>query len=158
MSSLLAGKIKEHLDEGLKNLMLLGQSSAGLEKRPPKVWIGDLPPKRKDKDSRELPCVLIVPLAGHFEEGSMVMTVALLCVVYNQEDTDGAGAETDLLNLISKIAELLLPAGQGTPIARRFILEPDERGRLLAWTKSENQPKPFVQADIITTWRYKAWE
>ena len=157
MGALLTQKIKEHLEAGLADLPLLGQTSSGLEKRPAKVWIGDLPPKRKDKESRELPCVLIVPLAGHFEEGAMVMTVALLCVVYNNEEDDGTGAETDLLSLISKIAQLLLPAGQGAPIANRFILEPDEKGRLLSWTKSENQPKPFVQADIITTWQFKSW-
>lgn len=154
--------IKEHLASALSGLSLVIQAANGEKKAgPPCIWIGDLPPKRgKDKPDREIPCVIIIPLAGHQEDGCGIEAVALVCIVFNPEDGDGEGGENDLSVLISTIQGALMPAleSAGEPLSRRFILEPDNRGRVLPWEKSGQQPRPFLQATITSQWRYKGWE
>lgn len=154
--------LKKHLETELAGLNLVHQSDDGRDQAgPPRVWIGDLPPKRrKDAAGREIPCVVIVPHAGHQEDGHGMETVALVCIVYNPEDGDGEGGENDMSILISGIFKALMPAleSKGRPLANRFVLEPDNRGRILPWEKSGQQPRPFLQAAITSQWRYKGWE
>ena len=160
MIPLLLEAMQEKLTAGLSGLALVHQSGEGHKAGPPHVWIGDLPPKRTGKDWTGLPCVLLVPLAGHHDEEGAEVEVALICVVFNPEDGDGTGGENDLSVLLSKVAGLLIDAldSRGCPLADRFVLTPDNRGRVLFWQKSEQQPKPFIQATITSTWRYKSWE
>lgn len=160
MIPLLLEAMKKTLIEGLRDLPMVHQCKEGDKARPPHVWIGDLPPKRSDKDWGALPCVLLVPLSGHLNEDGGEVEVALICIVYNPEQGDSAGAEYDLANLMSKVAQLLIEAleSKGCPLDDRFVLKPDKRGQILPWQKSDQQPKPFTQATIISTWRYKSWE
>lgn len=153
--------LKGHLANTLAGLKLVRQAAGQDQAGPPQVWIGDLPPKRgKDAVARELPCVIVIPYGGHQEEGAAVETIAMVCIVYNSEEGDGEGGENDLATLISAVYEALMPAleSKGLPLAKRFVLEPDYRGRILPWEKSSQQPRPFLQATITSQWRYKGWE
>ncbi len=160
MIPLLLEAMKAKLMAGLKDLSLVHQSEQGNKAGPPHVWIGDLPPKRNPKDWSGIPCALLTPLGGHHSEEGAAADVALICVVFNPEDGDGSGGENDLANLISKITGLLIEAldSKGCPLDGRFVLEPDRQGRILPWQKSDQQPKPFIQATMTSTWRYKGWE
>jgi hypothetical protein len=166
MSALLHKRLKEHLEAALAPLKLArpavekgGEETVG----PPRVFLGDLPPKRSDAASREVPCVLLLPLAGHHEDGGdgyteAVAVIALLCVVYNPEDGDGEGGEADLAALLSAVTGALLPCAHGVPLARRFVLEPDKQGKILEWVKGQEQPRPYLQATMTSQWRFKGWE
>lgn len=160
MIPLLLEAMKEKLAAGLNSLSLVHQSEQGDIVGPPHIWIGDLPPKRKNNQWTGLPCVLLTPLSGHQGEEGAVVEVALICVVFNPEEGDGSGGENDLAVLLSAVTGLLIEAqaSKGCPLADRFILEPDGRGRVLHWQKSDQQPKPFIQATMTSTWRYKGWE
>ena len=160
MIPLLLEAMKKKLSEGLSDLPLVHQGKDGDKAAPPYVWVGDLPPKRSEKDWSALPCVLLVPLSGHHGDEGAETEIALICIVYNPEKGDGSGGENDLANLLSKVVGLLIDAldSKGHPLDDRFILRPDNRGRVLPWQKSDQQPKPFLQATIISTWRYKGWE
>lgn len=160
MIPLLLKAIQEKLADGLKTLPLVHQGEGGNKAAPPHIWIGDLPPKRNSKDYSNLPCILLVPLGGHHSEEGAVVEIALICVCFNPEEGDGTGGENDLANLLSKVTELLIDAleSKGCPLDDRFILEPDRQGRILPWQKSDQQPKPFIQATMTSTWRYKGWE
>lgn len=160
MIPLLLQSLRERLTKGLNGLSLVHQVEQGYKAGPPHIWIGDLPPKRSPKDWGGLPCILLMPLSGHYGDEGAVVEVALICVVFNPEEGDGTGGENDLSILLSAVTGLLIDAleSKGCPLADRFILEPDSRGRVLAWQKSDQQPKPFIQATMTSTWRYKGWE
>lgn len=170
MSAVLLMRLKAHLEAVLLPILLLGQSNDGDVDCAAQVFIGDMPPKRQHRGrpgqppsaegdaGRNLPCVVLVPVAGHQEGGENVETVALICVVYNPQSRDAEAAEADLGVMLSAIAGALTPCANGEPLSKRFTLEADSRGRLLPWVKSEAQPKPFLQATITSVWRYRGWE
>jgi len=160
MIPLLLEALKKRLAAGLGDLALVRQCKDGDKAGPPHIWIGDLPPKRSKEDWSALPGVILVPLSGHLGDEGGEAEVALICVVYNPEDGDGTGAEYDLGHLLSRITRLLLEAleTKGCPLDDRFILLPDKSGKVLPWQKSEQQPKPFMQATMVSTWKYKGWE
>ena len=165
MRALLQRKLKEHLETALAPLKLAGPAVSGEGEDtagPPRVFTGDVPPKRSDAASREVPCVVLVPLSGHHETGDgyteAVAVIALICVVYNPEEGDCEGGEADLAALLSAVTGALLPCAHGTPLARRFVLDVDAKGKLLTWTSGRDQPRPFLQATMTSHWRYKGWE
>ncbi|UQZ90693.1 hypothetical protein C4J81_16380 [Deltaproteobacteria bacterium Smac51] len=159
MYSRLINSLKKHLTEATADLKLVAQSDGGDILVPPRIWTGDLPPKKKNGSVREIPCVVIVPFSGHMDsEQFSCAAIALICCVYNPEDGDSTGGETDLAALISKVSGALYPASQGVPLAGRYILGPDLSGRLLHWEKGDTQPRPFLQATITSHWSYKGWE
>lgn len=171
MSAVLLARLKSRLEEALRPILLLGQSDDGDTECAAQVFIGDMPPKRQHRPKagqpssshesdagRNLPCVVIVPVAGHQEGGENVETLALICVVYNPQSRDAEAAETDLAVMLSTVGGALVPCANGEPLAKRFTLEEDSRGRILPWVKSEAQPRPFLQATITSVWRYRGWE
>ena len=172
MIALLQMRLRDHLRESLSHLRLLGQSGQGDVQTTPKVFIGDTPPKRMKAnaatpatEARELPCVVIFPLSGCLQvDGGAVESeavMALCCAVYNSEkgeQGDLEEVEGDLAALISAVTGALLPCAQGVPLAKRFVLHPDEKGRLLPWVRPEEQPKQFSAATITSRWQFKGWE
>lgn len=171
MSAVLLMRLKSHLEKALRPILLLGQSDDGDVECAAQVFIGDLPPKRQHRArpgqqpssgesdaGRNLPCVVIVPVAGHQEGGENVETVALICVVYNPQSRDAEAAEADLAVMLSTVTGVLAPCANGDPLAKRFSLDEDNRGRILPWVKSEAQPRPFLQTTITSVWRYRGWE
>lgn len=158
MNPLLAPLLKEHLSRELSSLTLVGQSGQEDAARPPQVFIGDLPAKRREKDAREIPCVVIVPLSGFQQEGACVTEVALICAVYNKEEGDGEGVEGDMALLLNALTRALVPCANGAPLGRRFNLVSDQKGRMLPWSKDDKQPQPFMQAIMTSTWNSKGWE
>lgn len=166
MSAVLHRKLKEHLQTALQPVRLLGQSDKGDVECAAQVFIGDLPPKRqpqsgkpdREQPGRNLPCVVLVPITGHHVEGQAVVTLALICVVYNPNGRDAEDAEADLAVLLSSVTGALAPCANGEPLARRFELLADAQGRILPWVKSEAQPHPFLQATITSVWQFRGWE
>ncbi len=156
--------LKEHLQHELASLRLLVPPVGKAEPQvgPPKIWIGDFPPKRgADQANRELPAVLIVPHAGNLiVPGSASLAVAMVAVIWNPEEGDGEAAENDLANLISGVQQALYPAldSVGVPLVKRYVLKADGQGRVLPWEKANSQPRPFLSATILSQWQYKHWE
>ena len=168
MISLLQLRLKERLQAALADLKLIGQSAEGDVIASPQVFIGDIPAKRRntpERAVREVPCVVIIPLSGHIavEDGAAtsVALIAFSCCVYNPEkedDGDWTGVESDLANLVSAVQGALLPCAEGEPLNRRFVLIPDEKGKMLAWVRPEEQPGPFASATVTSRWAFKGWE
>ncbi|MCL2791078.1 MAG: hypothetical protein FWD79_10600 [Desulfobulbus sp.] len=171
MIALLQTRLREHLFQALTSLKLLGQGPDGDVATAPRVFIGDVPPKRMiKKDGKpeavyEVPCVVIVPLSGHLqvENGAVASeaTMALCLSAYNPdkgEQGDLGEVEADLATLLSAVVGALLPCAQGVPMDKRFVLTPDEKGCMLAWVRDEYQPKPFSAITITSRWWFKGWE
>ena len=158
MTTGLLPAIKEHLEKHLQNLPLPGQAEKGVDCiNPPKVWVGNLPPKRQ-KHFDEIPCVVLVPTAGYQDnDGWATTSVALICLIYNNEEGDRIGAENDLMLLLSAITKALLPASQGAPLKEKYNLLSDG-DQVLHWEKNDEQPRPFLQAVIFSKWQCKGWE
>ena len=155
MNTRILPALKACLTDGLADLHLLGQTAEDDAVQPVQVFIGDLPPPENGR--KPFPCVILVPVSGHHEEWGETAVIALICCVYNPEPGDAEGAEQDLAILMSGITRVL-GACRETPLERRFQLVPDHRGRLLAWEKAETNPKPFLQAAMLSHWTMKGWE
>lgn len=137
-------------------------SGSGEEFRTVQIFIGDLPPKRRRSGDTEalddrFPCVVLVPLSGQTESGEDAVTAALICGVYCGEEGDAEGAETDMALLLSRIRQSLAPCLK-EPLEARYRLTPDEKGRLFSWEKTDMQPRPYMQATLMTQWRMKGLE
>ncbi len=136
--------------------------AASVDGFPAQVFIGDLPPKKRrpcdaEKPGEPFPCVVLIPLSGQTDSGEDAMTVALICGVYCGEEGDAEGAETDMALLLSRIRQSLAPCLKA-PLDGRYRLTPDEKGRLFPWEKTDTQPRPYLQATVMTHWRMKGLE
>lgn len=154
MNTRILPALKTCLTDGLADLHLLGQTAEGDAIQPVQVFIGSLP---QPEASKPFPCVILMPVSGHHGGGVENICITLICCVYNPEPGDAEGAEQDLAILMSGITRVL-GACRETPLERRFQLVPDHRGRLLAWEKAETNPKPFLQAAMLSHWTMKGWE
>ncbi len=164
MSPLFLPALKARLLADLADLRLDWRGSGECVEpcRPVRVFIGDLPPKKRhagdtDKLDDRFPCVLLVPVSGHSNDGEDAVTVALICGVYCGEEGDAEGAEMNLALLLSRIRQSLTPCLK-TPLERRYRLTGDAKGRLFPWEKSDMQPRPYIQATVMTEWRMKGLE
>lgn len=149
--------LKKALETALANLPLDRQGGRGKRdgEGPARVFIGDMPPKKGEV--YDLPCVLVIPAQGWEETGEACATVGLVCCVYNAEEGDREGAEMDVALLINAVTRALMPFRQ-TPLEKKFRLVPDAEGRYLRWNKNDMQPRPYVQASILSHWRMKGVE
>lgn len=120
MNTRILPALKACLTDGLADLHLLGQTAEGDAVQPVHVFIGDLPPPENGR--KPFPCIILVPVSGHHEEGGETAVIALICCVYNPEPGDAEGAEQDLAILMSGIARVL-GACRETPLERRFQLD-----------------------------------
>lgn len=130
--------------------------------RPVQVFIGDLPPKKRcpgdvEKPDGPFPCVVLIPASGQTDDGEDAVTVALVCGVYCGDAGDAEGAETDMALLLSRIRQSLTPCRKEA-LDRRYRLTEDAKGRLFPWEKSDMQPRPYIQATVMTHWRMKGLE
>lgn len=130
--------------------------------RPVQVFIGDLPPKKRrpgdaEKPGEPFPCVVLIPASGQTDDGEDAVTVALVCGVYCGDAGDAEGAETDMALLLSRIRQSLTPCRKEA-LDRRYRLTEDAKGRLFPWEKSDMQPRPYIQATVMTHWRMKGLE
>lgn len=145
--------LQKHLEQALASLPLVRQNETV---RPPRIFIGDLPVKQTERD--DIPCVLLMPVSGYQQGGEAGISVGLICCVYNNEEGDREGAEMDIALLLSAVTQALMPCVTA-PLASRYRLVPDPRtGFLLPWEKSDTQPRPFMQATLLSIWRMKGLE
>lgn len=153
MQSAFLTVLKKHLEQALKPLLLVRQ---GDTVRPTRIFIGDLPVKQTERD--DIPCVLLMPVSGYQQSGEACISVGLICCVYNNEEGDREGAEMDIALLLSTVTQALMPCVTA-PLEHRYRLVPDSRtGFLLPWEKSDTQPRPFMQATLLSHWRMKGLE
>lgn len=126
------------------------------EQPPIPVYIGDLP---EDAKESPFPCVILLPLSGFAEGGEFFEELAIMAGVYNGEKGDAEGQEMELSLLIGHIAHFLHEALED-PINNQFTCIRDERGRYMRWQRTDiiNQPSPFAQATLITTWSMLGWQ
>lgn len=134
----------------------------GEPSRPVQVFIGDLPPKKRrpgdvEKPGEPFPCVVLIPLSGQSDGGEDAVTVALVCGVYCGDAGDAEGAESDMALLLSRIRQSLTPCRRDA-LDHRYRLTEDAKGRLFPWEKSDMQPRPYIQATVMTCWRMKGLE
>lgn len=125
------------------------------------IFIGDLPPKKRavgaESVDEPFPCVVLIPASGQTDSGEDAVTVALVCGVYCGDAGDAEGAETDMALLLSRIRQSLTPC-RAQPLDRRYRLTEDAKGRLFPWEKSDLQPRPYMQATVMTHWRMPGLE
>ncbi len=156
MNGCLLVALKKRLHVDLSAMSLLGSGTEGAVIRPVHVHIGNLPPARSG-DPAPQPFVLLAPVSGYLREGESTARVACVCSVYNPEEGDAEGAEMDMAALLSELARSLAPCCK-MPLEGRYRLTPDEKGRLFPWEKSDMQPRPYLQATVMTCWRMKGPE
>ena len=154
MNTSILPALKTCLTDGLADLHLLGQTAEGDAIQPVQVFIGSLP---QPEASKPFPCVILMPVSGHHGGGVENICITLICCVYNPETGDAEGAEQDLAALMSGITRVL-SVYREHPLHSRSQLVPDSRGKLLRWKKAETNPKPFLQAAMLSHWTMKGWE
>lgn len=126
------------------------------------VYVGDLPPKKRRPGTQgaladSFPCVVLVPVSGESLNGEESVTVALVCGVFCGEGGDAEGAETDCALFLSRLRQALWPCFK-KPLDNRYRMAPDEKGRQFPWEKSDLQPRPYIQAAMMTRWCMKGLE
>jgi hypothetical protein len=156
MSFLLLDAMRDYLTEALAGLPLLDPASRGREARlrPPRVLIGELPPRNQEKerepaaDEGGYPFVLLRGGKGEDLIDFSTCDVELVCAVAASER--GEAVEHEIQNLVGWVRTALL--------SRRVIggigeLTPDNRGRLLTWDVYPEYAHPYVAARIQGTWK-----
>lgn len=153
MTWLLLAALKKALEETLRALPLATRPrTAGgtVVAVPPRVCIGDLPPK-SSADAFEAPAVVLQALEGFDDtEGWQHITVALRCIVWNDESVEAV--ENDLANLLSMLRWRCMQC-RTAPLDGRFALEWGENGNWLPWKRPDAQAPQFGEAYVLTHWR-----
>lgn len=153
MNSFFLTELKEFLKVKLEEFML-EQKHNKIEQV--NIFIGDFPPKKNISD-HPFPAVLIIPVSGYSHAGQDVVSVALVPCIYCGEAGSAETAEMDMALLISIIKRALAPC-EKEPLCARYKLEKDSKGTLFTWKKSDLQPRPFMQASLMTDWIMKGLE
>lgn len=147
--------LKAHLDNEFINLPLASRmrdASADIH-RPPKIYIGQLPAK-SGQLAYEAPFLLVQAMNGSDStDGWAEAEIALRFVVYN-DDTEGA--ENDLHNFVAFCRHSLLAFRQ-VALNERFVLA-EKEGAYLPWTRPDEQAPPFLEAYVISNWKFQGWE
>jgi hypothetical protein len=124
--------------------------------RPPQVFVGGLP-HGTAKDLEEVPFVVIQALQGYELMGEGLHRTHVVFRVAVQDEEPEA-AENHLHNLLSLVRRAVMRAQEGGVVNGRYIMQPDDKGRLWFWDRPDEQLPPFVQAYALTTWAMKGIE
>lgn len=165
MIATLMTRIRQRLERDLADLSQAhqGKKPKGDFPGPPRVWIGDQPPKNMPDST--IPCVVIVPVGGFQAEAEAYsVAIDLELSVYNPEGDaekkDTVGAEYDMANLVGWITQSLYPLlfTKDERLDDRYWIVPDGSGRLFYWQKYEGQQRPFLEAVMHTVWQFAYME
>lgn len=159
MSFLLLDAMRDYLTEALSGLPLLTPAVRGREAklRPPRVLIGELPPRNTDKDQEQAepaadeggyPFVLLRGMSGEDLEEFSTCDVQLVCAVAASER--GEALEHEIQNIVGWVRTALLTRRR---IGGKGELIPDKQGRLLTWDVYPEYAHPYVAARIQGTWK-----
>lgn len=156
MSFLLLDAMRDYLTKALAGLPLLDPASRDREtrRRPPRVLIGELPPRNLEKardpaaDEGGYPFVLLRGLSGEDLEDFSTCKVALVCAVAAVER--GEAIEHEIQNLVAWVRTALL---KKRVLDHRAELIPDRQGCLLSWSVYPEYAHPYVAAQIQGTWK-----
>lgn len=152
--SLMRG-LRQHLENEFVNLPLVSRlrDSAESHLRKPAVYIGQLPAKSAQA-AYEAPFVLLQPMNGADTiDGWAEVELALRFVIFNDETE---GAENDLHNFVAFCRHALMRFRQ-LPLDEKFVLQ-EKEGMFLPWTRPDDQAPPFLEAYVISNWKFQGWE
>ncbi len=156
--------LQKHLIERLADFRLewRGEGDAPDGYGAVRIHVGDLPPKQRrpgmvGRLADSFPCVVLVPVSGESVSGEDAVSVALVCAVFCGEEGDAEAVETDCALLLSRLRQALQPCLK-QPLDQRYRLTTDDKGRLFPWEKSDLQPRPYLQATLMTRWCMKGIE
>lgn len=130
--------ITEHLAEmPLRDPAVEDETTDGAF-RSPRVFLGGLPPKRKQgQDNHDFPFVVIRSVGGEDQQDRASIDIQIVCGIYTAEGEEGG--VNDLQNLIDKVRALIL--------SRRVFGGAFEAELPLSWTtgtdEERNQPHPY---------------
>lgn len=153
MSFLLLDAMRDYLTGALAALPLLTPAVRGREAvlRPPRVLIGELPPRSKDEepaaDEGGYPFVLLRVSAGEDREELSACEVTLTCAVAAAER--GEALEHEIQNVVGWVRTALL---KKRVLGGKCRLIPDNQDRLLTWAVYPEYAYPYVAAWIKGTW------
>lgn len=156
MNSFFLAALKARLAEDLASLYLSGVDSEDPVLHPVKIYIGNLPTAQSDVPDPQ-PFVLLIPVSGDFHLGENEIRIDCTCGIFNPEEGDAEGVEMDMAVLLSALASSLVPCSK-TPLEGRYRLTEGSQGRLLSWTKSTVQARPYAETTMATYWRMKGVE
>jgi hypothetical protein len=154
MSMLLLDAMRDYLTESLANFPLLDPAVRGRTASlcPPRVLIGELPPRNKEHDAAAddggYPFVLLRGESGEDLEDFSTCTVSIVCAVAATER--GEALEHEIQNVLGFVRTALL---KKRVIGRRGELIQDQQGRLLKWSVYPEYAHPYVAAQIQGTWK-----
>jgi hypothetical protein len=153
---LLLAALRDHLADSLSGLRLVSPACRGRAAAlvPPRVLIGELPPRNQDAehgpaaDEGGYPVVLLRGEGGEDFEDVSTCGVLIVCAVAASER--GEALEHEIQNLVAWTRTSLLRRRQ---LAAKFELIPDRDGRLLRWSIYPEYAHPYVAAQIQGVWR-----
>ena len=156
MSFLLLDALRDYLTGVLAHLPLLDPASRdrAVRWRAPRVLIGELPPRNKEKerapaaDEGGYPFVLLRGLSGEDLEDFSTCEVSFVCAVAANER--GEAIEHEIQNMVAFVRTALLTK---RIIGGKGELVPDKQGRLLTWNVYPEYTHPYVAAQIQGTWK-----
>ncbi len=153
---LLLNALQDYLTNRLAGLPLVVPASRGRPAglRPPRVLIGELPPRGQDADNGPAadeggyPLVLLRGLSGEDREEQSSCDVVITCAVAAVER--GEALEHEIQNLVAWVRTALLARRR---LGGRYELIPDKQERLLSWSIFPEYAHPYVAAQIQGTWK-----
>lgn len=114
----------------------------------PRLFIGALPPKRKQGQTNEdFPFIVVRAPSGEDGEENSDIQTQIICGIYTAEDEEGG--TNDIHNALDKIRSNLLQ--------QRILGGTFELQLPLSWTTGQdeerNQPHPYYLGEITANWR-----
>ena len=124
MPFLLLDAMRDYLTEALAGLLLFDLASRDRpeRRRPPRVLIGELPPRNKDEEEGGYPFVLLRGLSGEDLQDAATCEVSIVCAVAAAER--GEALEQEIQNLVAWVRRALL---QTRTISGKGMLVPDHQ-------------------------------
>ncbi len=134
--------LKEYLKEKTKNLILTARvekNSLQEAKRPPFIFIGDLP--QPDERTTRVPYIIIKLVQGKDELNESTCNVRIIAVTYNKNNDE---CYMECLNVIEKIRENLL---KDVVVCERFSCR-----KPLEYLIYEDDIQPYCIGELMTVW------
>lgn len=143
MTSLdLLESLKEYCEEITKNMRLIArvpENGTEAGERPPKVFIGNLPPKEDER--KETPYILLKLLTSKADEKEKICKVRIICVTFAEDKQENY---IQCLNLITRIETKL---EEDVVIAERYSCQ-----KPIEYIVYDDDREVYQVAEMMTIW------